>query len=130
MSVRSASASKGWWGWKSIGQVRRREGRHVQEGQRAQLSAPSVPCSTAAGTNARSHPVLDMPIKERVRNFHGDVRVEDDLQAFEDVRAVVEARARRVQIEWSVWFDLWWGPSTFRREVHVEHVVRHDLSKI
>jgi len=63
-----------------------------------------------------------------IRIFHGDVRVGHDLQAFEDVRAVVEARARRVQIEWSVWFDLWWGPSTFRREVHVEHVVCRDLS--
>ena len=105
-------------------------GRHVREGRRAQLSAPSVPCSTAAGTNAGFHPVLDMPVRLSVRKFHGDVRVGDDLQAFEYVRAVVEARARRVQIEWSVWFDFWWGPSTFRREVHVEHVVCHDLSKI
>ena len=54
----------------------------------------------------------------------------DDLQAFEDVRAVVETRARRVQIEWPVWFDLRWGPSIFRREIHVEHVVCHDLSDL
>jgi len=40
----------------------------------------------------------------------------------------VEARARGVEVQWSVWLDLRRGPSAFRGEVHVEYVVGHDLS--
>ena len=72
MSVRSAEASKGWFG--AVEAVGYRSGVvmewdgvekvcwHVREGQRAQRSAPSVPCSAAAGTNVGYHPVLDMPV--------------------------------------------------------------------
>ncbi len=36
-------------------------GRCVRGGQRARRSAPSVPCSAAAGINAGYHLALDMP---------------------------------------------------------------------
>jgi len=41
-----------------------------------------------------------------------------DLQTFEDVREIVEAGTRGIQIEWSVCSDLGCGPSTFLRKVH------------
>ena len=53
-----------------------------------------------------------------------------DLQAFKDVGAVVKARARRVEVERTIRFNLRRGPPVFWRKVHVEHMVCRDLSNL
>jgi hypothetical protein len=50
-----------------------------------------------------------------------------DLQTFKDVGAVVKARARWVEVERSIRFNLRRGPSAVWRKVHVEHMVCRDL---
>jgi hypothetical protein len=40
-----------------------------------------------------------------------------DLQTFEDLREMMEAGTCGIQIEWSLWSNLGYGPSTLQRRV-------------
>ena len=63
--------------------------------------------------------------------FSVDARVgTTDLQTFKDVGAVVKARARWVEVERSIRFNLRRGPSAVWRKVHVEHMICRDLSNL
>ena len=105
----------------------------VREGQRGRRSEPSAPCSTAAGIVAAYHRAHDMPVghnRKVVKHFSvlkssASREQMTDLQAFEDVGAVVEAGASGFKIEWSVRSDLMCRPSALWRKVHVEHVVSY-----
>jgi hypothetical protein len=77
-----------------------------------------------------SHRVPSMPVW--VSKYVLSMRKQEtpDLQTFKDVGAVVKARARWVEVEWSIRFNLRRGPSAVWRKVHIEHMVCRDLSNL
>ena len=104
--------------------ARSREGRHVPR------SAPSAPCLAGGEINVGTHRVPSMPVWMLTYALSMREQETTDLQTFKDVRAVVKARARWVEVERSIRFNMRRGPSAVWRKVHVEHMVCRDLSKL
>jgi hypothetical protein len=77
-----------------------------------------------------SHRAPSMPVWVLICALSMREQERTDLQTFKDVGTVVKARARWVEVERSIRFNLRRGPSAVWRKVHIEHMVCRDLSKL